>query len=180
MRYEWWFSRQRFSPEQCDELIKFCEQFPEEQGTIFADKEVQENIRKSIVRWVPKHTFVETELLKIFSEANRFFNVEIRDLFDIQFTEYRASEGGHYDWHHDVNFGEDKPYDRKLSVVIQLSNPEEYEGGQFSFDNNDQIEGLPERGSVLVFPSYRLHKVTPVTSGIRKSLVSWIEGPRWR
>jgi PKHD-type hydroxylase len=180
MRYEWWFSKQKFNAEQCDNLIKFCEQFPEEKATIFADKEVHEEIRRSTVRWVPKDTFVETELLKLFSEANRYFNVEIRDLFDIQFTEYHASISGHYDWHHDVNFSEVRPYDRKLSIVIQLSEPDDYEGGEFEFNSNEKIEGLTERGSVLVFPSYRMHRVTPVTSGIRKSLVSWIEGPRWR
>ena len=71
-------------------------------------------------------------------------------------------------------------YDRKLSVVVQLTDPDEYEGGEFKFKYVEQPEGFNNRGSVLVFPSYLEHCVTPVTKGTRHSLVTWIEGPRWR
>jgi PKHD-type hydroxylase len=63
-----------------------------------------------------------------------------------------------------------------------LSDPSDYEGGRFEFDNT--LPQLPDeafkKGSVIVFPSFHKHRVTPVTSGIRHSLVTWVEGPHWR
>ena len=70
-------------------------------------------------------------------------------------------------------------------MTIQLSDSDEYEGGDFEFDN-DILANPPdknilrEKGRVLIFPSFLPHKVNPVTKGIRKSLVTWIEGPAWR
>ncbi len=72
-------------------------------------------------------------------------------------------------------------YDRKLSVVIQLSPRESYEGGTFEFSTAAHPGAAFEpRGSVLIFPSFLQHRVLPVTSGIRHSLVTWVEGPQWR
>jgi PKHD-type hydroxylase len=66
--------------------------------------------------------------------------------------------------------------------VIQLNKPEDYEGGEFNFINEDgegeTVEGFKEQGSILVFPSFRLHQVTPVTSGTRHSIVTWFIGPQ--
>ena len=80
---------------------------------------------------------------------------------------------------------------RKLSMSVQLSKPEDYEGGDLKFNlrglnssNEDTIMSPPpefkQQGSVIVFPSFHRHRVTPVTSGIRHSLVTWVEGPHWR
>ena len=74
---------------------------------------------------------------------------------------------------------------RKLSMTIQLSDPDDYEGGDFVFNVNQigqspDREQLRKKGTVLVFPSFIMHGVKPVTKGTRKSLVSWIEGPTWR
>jgi PKHD-type hydroxylase len=72
---------------------------------------------------------------------------------------------------------------RKLSMTIQLSEPNEYEGGEFEIDPEfgvlDQAV-IKQRGTVLVFPSFLRHRVAPVTSGIRRSLVCWAEGPKFR
>jgi PKHD-type hydroxylase len=70
-----------------------------------------------------------------------------------------------------------------MSIVIQLTDPSEYEGGDFEIDSQyPQLpkEEIREKGSVLVFPSFIPHRVTPVTKGVRRSLVSWIEGPKFR
>jgi PKHD-type hydroxylase len=73
--------------------------------------------------------------------------------------------------------------DRKLSITIQLSDSDDYEGGNFILDRQYQqpdSKDLRTKGTILVFPSPIKHKVTPVTKGIRKSLVAWVEGPKWR
>ena len=106
---------------------------------------------------------------------------QLENICDIQFTEYHANKGGHYDWHIDVNWNGNEARDRKLSVTVQLSDTSEYEGGGFEFIECQTPDASSRlKGTVLVFPSYLQHRVLPITSGTRKSLVAWFEGPRWQ
>jgi len=88
-----------------------------------------------------------------------------------------AGGDGHYDWHVDIGPG---PYSlRKLSMSVQLSDPADYDGGELEFMASAE-SGIRTRGSLIVFPSFLQHRVTPVTRGIRASMVSWIAGPPYR
>ena len=136
------------------------------------------DVRSSRVSWLSNDRHTLDMLFDFVNEANKQWGINIFKKSDIQYTEYHAQEGGHYDWHHDVNWSE--PQHRKLSVTVQLSSPLDYEGGDFEFKEIESPDiAAKEQGTVLVFPSYYLHKVSPVTSGVRKSLVAWFEGPRW-
>ena len=140
-------------------------------------------VRSSRVCWLSHYENVKDMLFAYADHANQnAFNVILYKKADIQFTEYHASEGGHYDWHHDVNWLNADGFDRKLSITVQLSDPSEYEGGDFVFEEieSPKSEAAKPKGSVLVFPSYLKHKVTPVTKGVRKSLVAWFCGPQWQ
>jgi PKHD-type hydroxylase len=111
-----------------------------------------------------------------------FFNFDISSLHEnLQYTEYDESYQGRYDWHFDVGEG---PLNcgRKLSVSIQLSDPSEYDGGdlQFSLDGDRTVIAEKDQGTMIIFPSYLRHRVTPVTRGARRSLVTWITGPPFR
>jgi PKHD-type hydroxylase len=102
----------------------------------------------------------------------------------LQFTQYDGKEQGGYNWHLDTGFTHNI-YSRKLSMTIQLSDPEDYEGGLFEIltDSTPQTldqEELKLKGTAIVFPSFLLHRVTPVTKGNRYSLVSWLQGPIFR
>lgn len=110
------------------------------------------------------------------------FYVNVFKNAEIQYTEYHASENGHYDWHHDIDWNADDGLDRKLSITVQLSDPSEYEGGDFQFTEipNPEMQDAKQKGSVLIFPSYLIHQVSPVTQGVRKSLVAWFKGPKWQ
>jgi PKHD-type hydroxylase len=115
-----------------------------------------------------------------------------------QFTKYGLNE--HYGWHCD-SYSE--PYQdvpqgmigkiRKLSVTVSLTDPENYEGGDLEFDfrnnhdydftktdNKEICKKAKVRGSIIVFPSFVWHRVTPVTSGTRYSMVMWNLGAPWR
>lgn len=98
----------------------------------------------------------------------------------LQFTRYSAP-GEHYNWHIDRGgqFGT-----RKLSVTMQLSAPEDYEGGDlelwFGGDEDDIIKADRARGMMTFFPSWSMHRVTPVTKGVRYSLVCWVSGPSFK
>lgn len=140
-----------------------------------------EELRSSRVSWITDKRVLN--LLHDYVEiANRnAFNVHVYKSASLQYTEYHANENGHYDWHHDINWNENNGLDRKLSVTVQLSNSDEYEGGDFEFGEcQSPPKESRQKGTVLVFPSYLRHKVSPVTRGVRKSLVAWFEGPVWR
>ena len=152
------------------------------------DGKVKEQVRSSTVRWIdPNDTdsaFITNLLWKYVAFANRnAFGVDVTNIFDIQYTIYEAKDSGHYDWHYDTFWGNDTNMDRKLSITVQLSDPTDYEGGDFLIDpqyQNPDPDALKTKGTILVFPSVIRHQVTTVTKGTRKSLVAWVEGPKWR
>ena len=97
---------------------------------------------------------------------------------DFQFTVYEDN-GGHYTWHQDNGSGNDTP--RKLSLVVQLSDPKDYEGGDLQVFTSAEPVNIPKQiGLVVAFPGYTMHRVTPVTKGIRRTLVVWITGPAFK
>ena len=81
-----------------------------------------------------------------------------------------------FDWH--MDFGSGDLSNRKLSITVQLSDPDEYEGGELQFMINQTVfTATKEKGTAIIFPSFALHRVTPITKGCRKSIVGWISGP---
>lgn len=97
---------------------------------------------------------------------------------NLQYTVYHGNQGGHYDWHVDQG---PLRVRRKLSISVQMSASSDYEGGDLEFRSGNKVETAPrERGMVIAFPSYVLHRVTPVTRGTRKSIVLWTTGPKFR
>ena len=113
-------------------------------------------------------------------EVNRqMFCVDLAGLeTNIQLARYDAADRGFYGWHTD--FAAVRPL-RKLSISIQLSHSEDYDGGDLELMFGAEPHKLDRtKGACLVFPSFTLHRVTPVTRGTRWSLVAWILGDRWR
>ena len=123
---------------------------------------------------------VQKLVLSYVNEANRVaFGFNLSNFVDVQFTEYDGSYKGFYDWHVDVDWAGEEAFDRKLSFVLQLSDPATYVGRGLELACEQQPP-MQKQGSIVVFPSYLKHKVHPVESGTRYSLVGWVEGPRWR
>lgn len=182
VRQNWVLYKGLVSAATCDHIIKDLDGLPFEEANTF--NKGDKSIRSSRVKWIVDHVDLKAFCMRFVNQANaEAFNVDIQqDMTEMQFTEYQASEGGHYSWHHDVDWQNIKNFDRKLSIVIQLSSPDDYEGGEFQFSEceSPKSEEFKMKGSVLVFPSYLQHQVTEVTEGTRYSLVSWVRGPRWR
>jgi len=86
--------------------------------------------------------------------------------------------GDFYDWHLDI--GKTDTSSRKLSVSVQLSDPEGYEGGELLLRDYANESPVKEIGSVIVFPSYLSHRVSKILTGERWSLVAWVHGPPYR
>ena len=110
-------------------------------------------------------------------EANQVFQFDIDTVTDpIHYVIY-PEDGGHLDWHMDIGtMGVNK---RKLAMTVQLSDPSDYEGGEFEIwtGGKDKFTTVPrEKGDVIVFPTFCMHRVKPITKGQRKCLVFWTGG----
>lgn len=94
-------------------------------------------------------------------------------------VEYTGDEQGHYNWHMDL--GQDKAVHRKICVVIQLSDPSSYEGGDLQlYLGSESVSIQKEKGYVCVFPAYVLQQITPVTKGHAQFLVLRLSGEAFR
>lgn len=142
------------------------------------------NTRDSKTAWISDNNWVVNLCMAYVLKANREnwqYDIDGIDGGEMQYTTYE--KGQFYNWHQDEGLeGLDKEKCRKLSVVLQLSSPEEYTGGEFQLLNErSHLYMAPKkRGTLIVFDSRTRHRVRPVHSGVRKSLVGWIVGPRWR
>lgn len=141
--------------------------------------EVNTTKRRSKIYWLPKtDEFVKLykTLQELISKCNQeFYKFKLTEIDEqIQYTVYNSDDEGYYDWHLDMGPGKAR---RKLSLICQLSDPSEYEGGELQMNTGQILVPEKEKGTVIIFPSYILHRVTPVTKGTRRSLVMWIEGP---
>lgn len=149
---------------------------------------VDDSIRKSKVSFTvfdEKSSWIFERLNSIVDNLNaRFFNFDINGYDTLQYSEYHSSENGKYDWHMDMYIGNMPNTDfetRKLSLVLWMN--DNYEGGDFEliFQSLEAPVTIPkEKGKLIIFPSYLFHRVTPVTTGTRKSLVTWIYGPKFK
>ena len=141
-------------------------------------------IRRSKIAWIqpePGTAWIFRHVGGMLQSANAAtwgFNLEhITDA--LQYTTYLEEQQGHYDWHMDKFEGSNRPQ-RKLAGVILLSDPKDFEGGAFQIHDGRVLDvPLLNRGDAVVLPSYVLHRVTPVTHGVRKTLVVWATGPRF-
>lgn len=190
MNKSWQMWEGVLSDEQVKDIITECEYYPLDTAKVGNSDDGTENnaVRRSDVRWInQKDTnsrFIANLIWNYVIDANRVaFGSDIRQIGDIQYTTYHGLEGGFYNWHIDSWFEQtDNMFDRKLSVTIQLSDSDDYEGGDFELDclHKPEADRLRKKGTIFVFPSLLRHQVTPVTKGTRKSLVAWIEGPKWK
>ena len=152
------------------------------------NSKIKDNVRKSQHCWIPSTHWIGGFLWHFIRMANKDnFLYDILDIENdlIQYTQY--NKGDFYKWHTDMDICDINEPDqlvRKLSFTVQLTNDDEYTGGNLEFadfdDNTYRFLVPKSRGTVIVFDSRTPHRVTPVESGIRKSLVGWVVGKRWR
>ena len=201
--YYW---RAAFSKEWCDDIIAKGLKANPQMARIFKyekkkeltseDKKDLNKLRNSDVAWL-EYPSMYKDVQPFIHEANERagwnYTWDWSETF--QFTVYRTNQ--QYGWHQDAYDDViNKPLDvnhhgkqRKLSVTICLSDPKDFEGGDFEFDfrnthpekkNTYVCKQVKAQGAIVVFPSFVWHRVTPVTRGVRYSLVMWNIGPPWK
>ncbi len=148
-----------------------------------AEGDTNAQIRRSQVVMLgmeQRYAWLYERLWSAAQECNRlFFCVDIAGVeTNVQLARYDSANAGFYGWHTD--FAGIRPL-RKISISIQLSQAEDYDGGDLELMYGTEPQKLGRtRGTLVAFPSFMLHRVTPVTRGTRWSLVAWILGARWR
>jgi len=139
-------------------------------------------VRRSEVAWLadaPEHAWIYRRMAEIAGRLNAENFRHALDGFDeeLQLAMYASDVAGHYDWHVDRG-GRGAAARRKLTIVVQLSDPAAYAGGDLELNVTGSVVAAPRgRGTAIAFPSYALHRVAPVTRGHRFSLVGWLHGP---
>lgn len=166
-----------FTSDECRRIIEIGEARPKVDGRI---EEQREAYRVSQIAWIEPHPdthWLYHKLAVLFNKVNASFGFELLGLIDSpQYTVYGA--GQHFDWHIDVGPGGASV--RKLSITVLLTDGAEYEGGDLEFLGVIEQERPRTVGTAIIFPSFLAHRVTPVESGIRRSLVAWACGPSFR
>jgi PKHD-type hydroxylase len=153
-------------------------------------QKIVEELRKSNIKWISlndQSNWLFKKIIRCINEVNvNNYNYILKFVEDFQFTEYSSKTKSFYSKHHDCGnrYGIENFVDiRKLSFSIQLSHFDDYEGGELKFHikhdaNKEEFYiAKKEKGTIIFFPSFILHEVTPVTKGVRYSLVSWVQGP---
>lgn len=168
-----------FSEEQIEQLCALVDQDSFTGGvggTGNPDK--VESIRRSNVTFLSRadYPWVFDRLTAIAEKANETFDFDIEGISEkIQIAVYDEANQGFYGWHSDT-----PPPTRKISISIPLSDPSSYDGGNLQFNDPNNGQPVQHKGQAVVFASFLLHQVTPVTRGKRYSIVAWIGGPAWR
>jgi len=180
----YWFQN-AFSEEDLTRLYNLLESLPYQDATTIGsqDEKVSE-VRSSKIKWIPQTNnwqWLYEKLFGMIEEANdTLWNFDLFGTNEfIQYTEYLTADQGHYDWHQDIGTG--GPSLRKVSLVVQLTDPNEYQGGDLQIWPGGSIWTVPKgKGNVAIFPSYMMHRVTPMEGGVRKSLVLWAGGEHYK
>ena len=168
-----------FTPEECELIIREGDKVNEIDATVGGDEDVGVNpeIRISKLRWIEctwENAWIWHRIAEnVIDVNNKFFQFDLLGFKEsIQLTRYE--EGMFYIEH--MDYGKGPHCNRKLSLSIQLTDPATYEGGDLELNYGAQgfVTMQRDLGSITFFPSFTLHRVTPVTRGVRHSVVLWV------
>ena len=173
-----------FTPQELDAIEAYGDRLMPMRAELEGRRENPDDMRITRVAWLERnpdiawlHARLEEAVMVMNTESYKYDLFGFMEAF--QYTIYDGAEGGHYNWHVDLGKASIEP--RKISLSLQLSDPARYEGCKLVLEAGDgpYVAELA-RGTLIAFPSYVLHRVTPIESGVRKSLVIWVNGPAFR
>lgn len=186
----WVYWDDAFTDKELDDILAYCRKFDLERALTFEENnklDVNTDRRRSQIRFHTRNedtAWMFDRLNFIITAANeQFYNFNLNGYESFQYTEYKSDDLGYYDWHMDMCLGHDEGNmieTRKLSMSLCLN--DDFDGGEFLINNGSEDEPLKvptKKGRAILFPSWMIHSVTPVTRGMRSTLVVWVMGPKW-
>ena len=184
-----------FTTEELDKIIAYCDSVGTERAKIIGTDENDipaiEKKRRSDIKFHPRNentAWIFDRLNRIIGQINNeFYNFDLNGFVAFQYASYNSAEKGTFHWHMDMHLdrktlppGMIEP--RKLSLSLLLNEPTEFRGGEFQINLGDESQAETiefDRGTMVAFPSYIIHRVAPVYEGIKKALVVWVTGPKF-
>ena len=168
------------SKTQCDNIIKMFDDNKSSNSELVGEYKgslLNKNVRdaKEIIF---EDDYIKNKIKMVLELANlSIYKYNIQELEDVKLLKYNI--GGKYQWHTDV--GSKETSTRKLTAIVQLSDEQDYEGGDLEFGITDELGennyvATKKQGSIIVFPSFLSHRVIPITKGTRYSLLTWMNG----
>lgn len=177
-RVDYFVKRGAVDAKNVNRIIELGESLQKEKAKTYGNK----TARHAQISWIwaADAPWLFGKIWSLIHEANRQFKFDLEEIEPLQYTVY--PDGGLYDWHMDKGrYTRSEISRRKLGLTIQLTKPEEYGRGDLELKLGDDDLLMPgQRGTAIIFPSYVLHRVTPVSYGERRSLVAWVSGPEFR
>jgi len=173
-----------FSAEECDRIVVLAGSSTSNDAGLVGQA-TDHNLRRADLVWlddVEGTGWIMDRIIDVVRDANRkVYDFALTDFSEsAQVARYGSERQGHFSWHSDIGDGPIAAR-RKLTMVVQLSEPEDYEGGLLEvMPSAHTVTADQARGAATLFPSYLLHRVTPVTRGERLSLTIWSHGPGFR
>lgn len=187
---EWALDRLRLFPAaiaaaECDKIAACGDALALEQGSLHNNKTGERfydpDFRLTTVGWLKEHDWIYDLARSFATQVNAEWGYDLNDADHLQYALYRKND--FFEWHKDMLRVRNATI-RKVSVVVQLSDPAAYRGGRLEFRDDDfgvfKADGFVPQGSVAVFSSLLKHRVTPVKEGERRSLTAWFKGPAFR
>ncbi|WP_282063559.1 2OG-Fe(II) oxygenase [Roseobacter litoralis] len=173
-----------FSAGECERIIAAIAQTPTKEALLVGQRQ-DHNLRNAELVWIDNVDgmgWVMERLIALVRASNvEHFDFDLREFAESpQVAIYKDTDGGHFAWHSDIGDGP-VARKRKLTLVLQLSKPGSYDGGDLEIMPGAQVLAAGRaQGCVSIFPSFTLHHVTPVKRGTRHSMTVWAHGPAFR
>jgi len=167
-----------FSAEECNTIVESCLDDLWLDSRVVGEKELHKSKRQKL-KGDPK-SFPFENIREITKQANdQVYDFRLLGIIDQDFPQiFRYEEGGYYDWHIDIS---PMSTTRKLSFIINLSDPTTYEGGDIEFLNTDTTDAnINDQGSILIFPSFLPYRIHEVTKGKKDIIAGCIHGAVFR
>lgn len=189
--HTWW--KNAFTEDELNKIDVFCNN-DLQQAVVVGQENVEKTKEKrdSLVKFIERNddsAWIFDKFNTVIRSLNeQFYNFNLNGYPNFQYTVYKSETKGKYDWHTDTIFDtvDDKMATmdtRKLTVVMLLNDPQnDFSGGEFQLNLSSEDDATTiniQKGMIIAFPSFFIHRVKPVLTGVRKSIVIWVEGPKF-
>ena len=181
----WAYQHKLFTGAEIDQIHDIAAEYKLQEAAIGAgdsmskDKSVRDSNISFLSSSDAANQWIFQRITRSIIDINQqFWNFDLQRIETLQYSEYGV--GQFYKQHIDMMYQSPTRAVRKLSFTVQLTDPEEYEGGEVLIKHGTDSPIHKDLGTISFFPSYILHEVTPITKGTRHALVGWVTGPAFK